>query len=348
MTTPSVTICADPATAFHSPPRFAHAPAASVAGRPVDDAGAISPVDPERRRVGNQRERLLGRLEGGVDRALGGGQSDHPRLGVVGRKGQEEVRVDAELRAFTPHEVERGLAHGLASSRRRRDLDANPRRAQIDLGHVETERVRHGLAVFEVAHPQVGVDDAGLGLDRRPGLRRQPNRQRQHCDRYRQRASNRRHGRQCSGVAQVADATATIGAMPAPRSNSLALLAVLLLSACSSPAPAPAPSATPAGPGATAPFDVVIANGRVVDGTGAPWFRADIGIVGDRITAVGNLSARDRRQPASTPPGSWSRRGSSTCSGSRSSTCWSTAARPARSRRASPPRSPGRASRSHR
>jgi N-acyl-D-amino-acid deacylase len=36
-------------------------------------------------------------------------------------------------------------------------------------------------------------------------------------------------------------------------------------------------------------FDIVIANGRIVDGTGAPWFRADIGIVGDRITAIGAL-----------------------------------------------------------
>ena len=36
---------------------------------------------------------------------------------------------------------------------------------------------------------------------------------------------------------------------------------------------------------------MVIANGRVVDGTGAPWFRADVGITGDRITAIGNLSS---------------------------------------------------------
>ena len=36
-------------------------------------------------------------------------------------------------------------------------------------------------------------------------------------------------------------------------------------------------------------FDVVIANGRIVDGTGAPWFRGDIGILGDRITAIGAL-----------------------------------------------------------
>jgi N-acyl-D-amino-acid deacylase len=38
-------------------------------------------------------------------------------------------------------------------------------------------------------------------------------------------------------------------------------------------------------------YDVVIANGRVVDGTGAPWFRGDIGINGDRITAIGALAA---------------------------------------------------------
>src|SRR5438552_4106442 len=34
-------------------------------------------------------------------------------------------------------------------------------------------------------------------------------------------------------------------------------------------------------------YDVVIANGRIVDGTGAPWFRGDLAIVGDRIAAVG-------------------------------------------------------------
>ena len=50
----------------------------------------------------------------------------------------------------------------------------------------------------------------------------------------------------------------------------------------------------PAQPGAAAAqartFDVVIVNGRVVDGTGAPWFRADVGITADRIIAIGNLS----------------------------------------------------------
>ena len=38
------------------------------------------------------------------------------------------------------------------------------------------------------------------------------------------------------------------------------------------------------------PFDLLIKNGRIVDGTGTPWYEADVGIVGDRITRVGNLS----------------------------------------------------------
>src|SRR6266496_1069145 len=37
-------------------------------------------------------------------------------------------------------------------------------------------------------------------------------------------------------------------------------------------------------------FDVLLINGRIVDGTGAPWFRGDVGIVGDRISAIGHLS----------------------------------------------------------
>ncbi|MEO5821117.1 MAG: D-aminoacylase [Vicinamibacteraceae bacterium] len=66
--------------------------------------------------------------------------------------------------------------------------------------------------------------------------------------------------------------------------------ALVLSSGCSRPTAAPTLSA--AAPAAQVrTFDVVIANGRVVDGTGAPWFRADVGITGDRITAIGNLSS---------------------------------------------------------
>jgi dihydroorotase/N-acyl-D-amino-acid deacylase len=44
------------------------------------------------------------------------------------------------------------------------------------------------------------------------------------------------------------------------------------------------------------PFEIIIAGGRVVDGTGAPWVRADVGIIGDRIAAIGDLHAADARQ----------------------------------------------------
>ena len=39
-----------------------------------------------------------------------------------------------------------------------------------------------------------------------------------------------------------------------------------------------------------AAFDILIRNGRILDGTGNPWYRADIGIRGDRIVAMGALS----------------------------------------------------------
>ena len=46
-------------------------------------------------------------------------------------------------------------------------------------------------------------------------------------------------------------------------------------------------------PGGERPrYDIVIANGRIVDGTGAPWFRGDIAITGDRIAAVGAIGDR--------------------------------------------------------
>lgn len=64
--------------------------------------------------------------------------------------------------------------------------------------------------------------------------------------------------------------------------------AVLLLSACG---PGTTPS-TPPAPARATDFDVLITGGRIVDGTGAPWFEGDVGIVGDRITAIGRLAGR--------------------------------------------------------
>ena len=67
----------------------------------------------------------------------------------------------------------------------------------------------------------------------------------------------------------------------------LLVCAMAVCTACQQPS-APASQTSDA-------FDVVIANGRVVDGTGAPWYRADIGIVGDRIVAIGQLAGRDAK-----------------------------------------------------
>lgn len=42
-------------------------------------------------------------------------------------------------------------------------------------------------------------------------------------------------------------------------------------------------------------FDLLITGGRVVDGSGNPWFLADVGIQGDRITAIGRLGPAEAR-----------------------------------------------------
>ena len=36
-------------------------------------------------------------------------------------------------------------------------------------------------------------------------------------------------------------------------------------------------------------FDILIVNGTVVDGTGEPRYKADVGISGGKISAIGNL-----------------------------------------------------------
>src|SRR5262245_56533196 len=47
--------------------------------------------------------------------------------------------------------------------------------------------------------------------------------------------------------------------------------------------------ALPAAEAAEPPYDLVIRGGRVVDGTGNPWFFGDVAIRGDRISAVGHV-----------------------------------------------------------
>ena len=43
-------------------------------------------------------------------------------------------------------------------------------------------------------------------------------------------------------------------------------------------------------------FDVVLTGGRIVDGAGNPWYRADVGISGDRIAAIGDLRSAQAKQ----------------------------------------------------
>ncbi|HEU5183027.1 MAG TPA: D-aminoacylase [Gemmatimonadaceae bacterium] len=74
--------------------------------------------------------------------------------------------------------------------------------------------------------------------------------------------------------------------------RSLSLAGILFVWACA--------SAGPRRERADGAYDVVITGGRIVDGTGNPWFHGDIGIRGDRIVriaprgALGTATARQR------------------------------------------------------
>ena len=65
-------------------------------------------------------------------------------------------------------------------------------------------------------------------------------------------------------------------------------LAILALLAASAPLAAPL-SAPLAAQGAR--YDLIIRNGRVIDGSGNPWFYADVAVSGDRIVSVGDLGS---------------------------------------------------------
>ena len=50
------------------------------------------------------------------------------------------------------------------------------------------------------------------------------------------------------------------------------------------------PAANLEPPQISPPYDVVILNGRIVDGTGSPWYAGDLAIKDGRIAAIGRLS----------------------------------------------------------
>lgn len=63
------------------------------------------------------------------------------------------------------------------------------------------------------------------------------------------------------------------------------LVAVLAVGACAFPSPAAEAVDEPI-------YDVVISGGRVIDGTGAPWYVADVGIRDGRIAKIGRIDAK--------------------------------------------------------
>ena len=43
-----------------------------------------------------------------------------------------------------------------------------------------------------------------------------------------------------------------------------------------------------------APYDIVITGGRIVDGTGSPWYSGDVGIRAGKVAAIGQLGEAAR------------------------------------------------------
>ena len=66
-------------------------------------------------------------------------------------------------------------------------------------------------------------------------------------------------------------------------------------------APSPTAKAVPAASATGARYDIIIRNGRIVDGTGSPWYSGDVGVRDGRIAAIGvlcPLGAPDSACPA--------------------------------------------------
>src|SRR5437764_14514557 len=54
------------------------------------------------------------------------------------------------------------------------------------------------------------------------------------------------------------------------------------------------PAIAPLAHAANARFDLVIAHGRIIDGTGSPWYSGDVGIRNGRIAAIGKRDRQSR------------------------------------------------------
>ena len=47
---------------------------------------------------------------------------------------------------------------------------------------------------------------------------------------------------------------------------------------------------------AATPYDLIIRNGRIIDGTGSPWYGGDVAIRNGKIAAIGNLANAQARR----------------------------------------------------
>jgi imidazolonepropionase-like amidohydrolase len=70
-----------------------------------------------------------------------------------------------------------------------------------------------------------------------------------------------------------------------------AVLCLLTLCSCAQDRPAAAPSA-PAARTVEPPRDLIIRNGRIIDGSGNAWFYGDVLVHGDKIAAIGKVNAK--------------------------------------------------------
>ena len=75
----------------------------------------------------------------------------------------------------------------------------------------------------------------------------------------------------------------------------LPLVLSLTVAACTSARVSARPAAAPA-PTAATEYDLVIRNGRVLDGAGNPWILADVAIANGRFAKIGRIEARGRTE----------------------------------------------------
>ena len=74
------------------------------------------------------------------------------------------------------------------------------------------------------------------------------------------------------------------------------VLGIMLAAGVLRPSSALQPPTSALQPPPSAPFDIVILNGHLIDGTGSPWYAADVGIRDGRIAAIGRLAGAPAKQ----------------------------------------------------